>query len=658
VTAPRLAAVVLAVGLAAAGHAADEPDGGYDLSSSVTAGYRLVDIDGSKDKYREDYNLRSGGRLFTLTADGVAHDPATAPVDRFSLLIDRPGDEPVSTFHLSAANERDWDFRANFVRSKYFYAVPQLFENPVPGDVRTDDLHDFDQIRTNGSIDFKLHRDGWPTLVLGYRLYRLEGDALSTAFDGSGDTFLVRAPSDTRAHVGRIGTEFRALGTDVSVTQEYRQVIRDIGLHGPDVGGAAGLDPNDAVTLARYDTAGSEHIGAPTTILRLRRPVGKDLELTGLYLYSHADLDAEWTTRDATDDAGTRTAGRRFRDATATLDTNVADVGATYRITDRFRLHASYRFDERAQRGDVDQRDVGGNAAFFSIGTGHHLRLHRTTVDAEVEPRSDLVLRLGLRYAWRDANLSTGTKPISTETLGAIADVRYRPWSVLDLFVRYESAQVDDPYRSAGDPLGRPVIPGREIALTFTNRGSAGATLRPASWIRLAYRFVADSRENASFDARHLAFGNSASVVVTPLPSLTMSASYARRDLDDSADILLAPAFAATTSLQAGSEDIVASQLVYDFGLAGQRWATGWTVSWVQSDQRLRPRLEPGGGERTRFDLGRIDAGAFLSWRHPWIEPAIEVRRIEYAEPQLPRNEYDATIVALTLTRRFGTSTH
>src|SRR6185436_15751189 len=178
----------------------------------------MVDIDGSKDKYREDYNLRSGGRLFTLAADGVAHDPATAPVDRFSLLVDRPGDEPVSTFHLSSANERDWDFRANFVRSKYFYEVPQLFENPVPGDVRTDDLHDFDQIRTNGSVDFTLHRDGWPTLILGYRLYRLEGDAISTVFDAAGgDTFLVHAPSDTRAHVGRIGTEFRALGTDVSV---------------------------------------------------------------------------------------------------------------------------------------------------------------------------------------------------------------------------------------------------------------------------------------------------------------------------------------------------------------------------------------------------------------------------------------------------------
>jgi hypothetical protein len=31
------------------------------------------------------------------------------------------------------------------------------------------------------------------------------------------------------------------------------------------------------------------------------------------------------------------------------------------------------------------------------------------------------------------------------------------------------------------------------------------------------------------------------------------------------------------------------------------------------------------------------------------------VRRIEYTEPTLPANDYDATIVAFTVTRRFDT---
>lgn len=649
----RLAAVVLGLVFVAPVRAEEEEKkDGYDVSASITAGYRLVDVDGSKPKYREDYDLDSGGRLFTLTADATARDPEKAPVDRFSLVLDRPGDEPVSTFHLSAANDREWDFRANFVRSRYEYAVPQLFENPVPGDVRLDDLHDFDQTRTDGNVDFRYHRDGCPTLILGYRLYRLSGDTVSTLFAPEGDTFLVRAPTDTRAQVGRIGTEFRTLGTDFSLIQEYRWVSRTLGGHGPEPGGAGGLDPSDDTRLARYDTIGSEDIGAPTTIVRVRRPVGDALELTGLYLYSHADLDADWQTRETVDTAGVPNASRRVRSGSATLDTHVADVGATYRVSDRVRLHFDYRFDERAQHGDLDQRDTG---TFFSVDTGDHLRLNRTTVDVEVEPRADLSVRAGLRYAWRDANVSTGVGAVSTETLGAIADVRYRPWKIVDLFARYESAQVDDPYRTAADTSGRPVIPGREISLTFTNRGSAGLTVRPLTWIRLAYRFIADNRENSSFDATHLAFGNSASIVLTPLPSLSFSASYARRDLDDRADILLAPVFTTATSVQSGSEDVVLSQLTYDFGIAGQRFSTGWNVSWVQSEQTLAPRLEPGGGGRTHYDLSRIDAGAFLSWHHAWVEPGIEIRRIEYDEPHLPRNDYDATIVAFTLTRRFST---
>ena len=50
----RLAAAVLGLACVAPVYADDEKSDGYDVSSSVTAGYRLVDTDGSKDKYRED----------------------------------------------------------------------------------------------------------------------------------------------------------------------------------------------------------------------------------------------------------------------------------------------------------------------------------------------------------------------------------------------------------------------------------------------------------------------------------------------------------------------------------------------------------------------------------------------------------------------------
>src|SRR5262245_14380994 len=101
----------------------------FHLDGLITAGYRKVDIDGSRDKYREDYNLRSGGRLFALEASGRASNPDAEWVDRFHLEVDTPQPaEPVSHFLLTASDTRRYDLRASWVRSKYYYRVPELFE--------------------------------------------------------------------------------------------------------------------------------------------------------------------------------------------------------------------------------------------------------------------------------------------------------------------------------------------------------------------------------------------------------------------------------------------------------------------------------------------------------------------------------------------------
>jgi hypothetical protein len=69
--------------------------------------------------------------------------------------------------------------------------VPQLFESAVAGDVRLDDLHDFNVVRTNGIVDLTVHAPNLPTLFFGYRLYERHGDDISTVRIPVGDTFLV-----------------------------------------------------------------------------------------------------------------------------------------------------------------------------------------------------------------------------------------------------------------------------------------------------------------------------------------------------------------------------------------------------------------------------------------------------------------------------------
>lgn len=629
---------------------AEKPARPYRLSGAVSAGYRLVDIDGAKDKYKEDYNLRSGGRLFLFTLDGAASNPETAPVDRFHLEVDTPGDEPASRFVLTAEDRALWDLRVDFLRSKYFYDVPRLFVAPVAGDVRLGDLHDFDLTRTNGVAELRVHPKGLPTFIVGYRLYQREGDGTSTVLVPGGGNFVVQAPQRTLTNVGSLGTEFTALGTGVFLEQQYRRVSRTWGLHGPDR--RRGVDPAAGFTLDDWQSVQDDRIDIPITRVRVRRPIGDRVELTGEYVYAHAGLDSDRSRfRDGTSTIPSQNGpSRRFDDGDASLDTNTADLGASMRLTSMVTLRMRYRYDERSQTGELDTRFDPGRQ---ETDTRFHVRLNRITTDVEVRPLKNLALRGGMQYARRDAEFSTADQDVATDLVGAVAEGTWKPARWLDLFFRYDNVEVDDPWTIPGNQNGVPTVPSREIAYTFQNRGKAGFRVRPRDWAQVSYDFAADSFENADFRGRVQRFANTVSVSLTPIAGFTAFAGYTRRDFDTSNVILLAPRYQPTTSVQAGSEDVVTTTLTYDFKLLGHAWSTGWNLSWVRSDSRLTPFFEPGLPPRGRYDLDRIDAGAFLAFHHPILEPGIEVRRITYAQSPLDENDYGATIVVFRLTRRF-----
>jgi hypothetical protein len=637
--------------------AAEEEDKGplssYTMETAVTGGYRTVDIDGSKARYREDYNLRSGGRLFNFAIKGSSSAPDSTAVDRFRLEVDTPGDEPVSHFRLTAADRKLFDLRARFTRSKYEYAVPQLFEAPVSGNVRTDDLHDFDIVRTNGAVDLTVRPPNLPTLHFGYRLYHRDADSssISTVRISGGDTFLVRAPFDSTTNVGQVGTTFRAFDTDVFLQQEYRRVDRHPDLR--DVLNPAGLDPTDGSRLSFYRNDQDEHIDIPATTVRLRRSIGDAIDLSAAYFFSYADLSFDRDRRrTGTDSTGAAAGDQNVSgDGDANLTTNIVDIAASVRVSDRVRVHTTYRYNDRSQDGSLDELSGFG---VLDSDTDDDVRINSVSGEVEVEPRPNLLLRGGVRYSHRDADLSFVSENVTTDTVGTIGSVRYRPWSFVNVFARYENVQIDDPYVVPGEPTSVPPLPDRETALTFVNRGSAGFRLKPLDWMEIRYQMNADSRENDDFGARAWVFGNSVTLALSPIKGLTALASYTYRDLDRRADIFVAPLYERTTSVQEGSENVFVSVLRYDFALFGQQWSSGWNVSYVDSDSTYRPRLESGGGRRTSFDLDRVDGGAFLTLYHRFLEPTIEFRMVDYNQSPLTRNDYRATMVVLKATRRFS----
>jgi hypothetical protein len=633
--------------------AADAAVASYRFDGSISSGYRTVDIDGSKDKYREDYDLRSGGRLFSLATSAVSSTPEATPLDRFRLEVETPGDEPYSNFRLAASDRERFDLSARFTRSRYFYAVPELFQAPVPGDVRTDDLHDFDVVRVNGAVDLTLRAGSLPALRLGYRLYDRDAGnrrTTSTVRIPGGDTFLVRAPSSSVANVVLAGTTLRLFDASIFLEQRYRWTDRSLTLHDPL--DPAGVDPADGSTLDRYDAREKDTIDTPMTTVRVERAFGERAEVAAAYFFSHARMDVD--QRQMREGTSNIPAFSGSAEAAAsgdgTLTTNVADVSTTVRLSERLRAHTAYRFDERSQDGRVGETGTFGELV---AETDDLDRSHSVSTELEVEPRADLLLGAGMRYRSRHTDLSL-TPDVTTHTISALGRVRYRPRPYLDLFARYENIEIDDPLTVPGDSAGTPTIPDRETLLTFVNRGTVGMRLLPWTWGEVSYQLIADNRENDTFDARSWTLGNAVAVTVTPLTGLSVMASYMRRDLDNRADILVAPLYTRTVSEQDGTENVVTSTLRYDFAVIGQRWSGGWTFSWFDSDSTLRPRLETGGGTRTRYDLDRFDSGVFLTLVHDFLEPTVEFRYIDYAERPLGDNDYRATILVLRATKRFS----
>ena len=167
------------------------------------------------------------------------------------------------------------------------------------------------------------------------------------------------------------------------------------------------------------------------------------------------------------------------------LDTHVVDVGARREITER--VACTCDLSLRRGRPGGQPRPERLDLGVLSLGTGYHLRLHRSRATSRWAPRRDLSLRAGdaLR-AGGDARSRRATSARSPrETLGAIADARWRPSSKVDLFVRYEYAQVDDPYRSTATSSASRRVPSRETCSRSGTAAPPGSGRAPR-WMTLA----------------------------------------------------------------------------------------------------------------------------------------------------------------------------
>ena len=90
---------ILLIVLAAPALQAQETENNF--RGNFLFGYRLVDTGGAYNKYKEDYNLEKGARLFNFNLSYAAPESLSKLFDRVDLNVYNLGGDPFESISLS-----------------------------------------------------------------------------------------------------------------------------------------------------------------------------------------------------------------------------------------------------------------------------------------------------------------------------------------------------------------------------------------------------------------------------------------------------------------------------------------------------------------------------------------------------------------------------
>jgi hypothetical protein len=216
--------------------------GGYNIHSSIEAGYRASEINGNLNTYDTFENLNSGLRLFDYTLQMRSIDHNGLLFDNLSFTNFGYGGDPNDVTRLRVEKNKWYDFRLLFRRDKNFWDY-NLYANPLnpaslnsPGSLTTgcyvgpptptfpqgapaycsspavpqnNSLHALDLVRRMQDYDLTLLPLSKIQFRLGYSRNRDEGPGFFTTDGGTISDFNETYSYTTNAY--RAGVDFKIL---------------------------------------------------------------------------------------------------------------------------------------------------------------------------------------------------------------------------------------------------------------------------------------------------------------------------------------------------------------------------------------------------------------------------------------------------------------
>ena len=429
------------------------PDDRFTIKGSTEIGARWVDVDGSENKFRSDFNYKRGFRVFDsgLTIEDTSKSGSKA-FDALTILGSGWGADPNGYFRANMERDGYYRFDANVRRVVYFNNVNN---HAVGNDLRN--LHNSDRRRNFGDLDLTLLPQN-PNIRfrVGYSFNFADGTGSTSTRISRGDVFPAFQDVDYTANDFRVGADGKVLGFNLSGTYGYRSFKDRTRFF-------VNNDPGDVTTNTvrinsmerTYPIDGETHFG----VFSLNRTFAKVFDVTAKV--THAAVATDFTFDEVVNYFNSTNVNvidtyNAVGDSKR-LQTR-ADLGFTWRIADKFLVSNTFNFDGFNINGGNIYQFVGvrGWTTRQLNYTATRYRRYTNTLEGDYQVNNRFGFNIGWRYTHREVALGISTVNFGTSipaivpeeaensTHSVIFGTKFKPTSNWTVFADVEAGKADN----------------------------------------------------------------------------------------------------------------------------------------------------------------------------------------------------------------------
>jgi hypothetical protein len=379
--------------------------GGYELTSSVEVGVRGVSVNGNDNKYRSDFNYRPGLRVFDSSFLLENKDGKSRFID--SLLVTSSGwnSDPSGFTRISVERVGFYRFDSKIRQVSYFNNLNNHARNGHTADTRHN-FGDFDLTLYPLSDKLKIR------LGAGFNKTTGSGSITSRAYS---DEFPITSNVDTGATDLRAGLDTELLGFNLSMTYGFRRFDDDTSYT---TQGNFGYNTTNTTVIATFDRKYPIKGSTQFAMFNAQRTFAKKLDFTARVVYSGTDRTFGFTEQiTGRDNSNNIVDLDRFNITgdSKRLQTR-ADLGATWMVTDNFRISETFTFDQFNISGGTafaealyTRTAAGGPRNPVFTNTLYHrvtgFRRFLNTIEADYQFSNRFGVNVGYRYSQRRIDL-------------------------------------------------------------------------------------------------------------------------------------------------------------------------------------------------------------------------------------------------------------